>query len=152
MARKKKANREPHPHGDDLREAGGKARAGRALSELIRAIGQEVTEVILDDGMNPGPPRIISKAEAMARHVWKQALPHKGDDGTEHEPDLDYIKIVLDRSDGRPGTPKDIDDDTGRESVPDKISRLNTDRLNAMADEVVSDGVLKGENNGNEPN
>lgn len=132
-----KKRKEPHPRGDVLREAGEKQRAGKALSELIRAIGQEVTEVVCDSGQAPGPPRIISKAEAMARHIWKKALPHCGDDGVCHGPAIEYVKIVLDRSDGKPGTPKDVDADTGRESVPDKISRLNADRLNAMADEVV---------------
>lgn len=131
--------KEPHPHGDDLREVGEKQRAGRALSELIRAIGQELSEVVLDDGPKPGPPRIISKAESMARHIWRKALPHVDDEGIAHEPDLDYIKIVLDRSDGKPGTPKQVDDDTGRESVPDKISRMNQERLNAMAEDNDSD-------------
>jgi len=131
--------KEPHPHGDDLREVGEKQRAGRALSELIRAIGQEQTEVVLDDGPKPGPPRIISKAESLARHIWRKALPSVSDDGVQHEPDLDYVKIVLDRSDGKPGTPKQVDDDTGRESVPDKISRMNQERLNAMAEDNDSD-------------
>jgi hypothetical protein len=136
----KKSNREPHPYSDNLREAGEKQRAGRALSELIRAIGQEITEVVLDDSLTtPGPPRIISKAESMARFIWRKALPHVDDDGTQHEPELDYVRIVLDRSDGKPGTPKQVDDDTGRESVPDKVSRMNTERLNAMAEDAVDD-------------
>ena len=136
----KRKPKEPHPHGDDLREAGEKQRAGRALSELIRAIGQEITEVVLDDSLpTPGPPRIISKAESLARYIWSRALPHKDDEGVLHEPDLDYIKIVLDRSDGKPGTPKQVDDDTGRESVPDRISRLNKERLNSLAADVTGD-------------
>jgi hypothetical protein len=132
--------KEPHPHGDDLREVGEKQRAGRALSELIRAIGQEQTEVVLDDGPRPGPPRIISKAESMARFIWFKALPHVGDDGVTYEPNIDYVKIILDRSDGKPGTPRQVDDDTGRESVPDRISRLNKERLNSLAADVTGDG------------
>lgn len=137
---KRKRNKEPHPYSDKLREVGEKQRAGRALSELIRAIGQERTEVVLDDGPTPGPPRIISKAESMARWIWRKALPHVSDDGTHHEPELEYIKIVLDRSDGKPGTPKYMDEDTGRESVPDRISRMNQERLNAMADSITTGG------------
>jgi hypothetical protein len=132
---KKRKRKEPHPHGDNLRELGEKQRAGRALSEMIRAIGTEQTEVVLDDGPKPGPPRIISKAESMARFIWKKALPHKDDNGEDHEPDLDYIKIVLDRAEGKPGVAgKDIEEK--RESVPDRISRMNAERLNSLADEV----------------
>lgn len=135
MAKRKRKPREPHPHGDDLRELGEKQRAGRALSEMIRAIGTEQTEVVLDDGPKPGPPRIISKAESMARFIWRKALPHKGDNGEEHEPELDYIRIVLDRAEGKPGVAgKDIEEK--KESVPARISRMNTERLNSMADEV----------------
>lgn len=127
MPRKKK---EPHEYGDDLRELGSKQRAGRALSELMRSIGQETTEVVLDDGPKPGPPRIISKAEAMARHIWRKALPHKDDEGVLHEPELEYVKIVLDRCEGKPGTIKDVEEQRGAE-LPDKIARLNLERLNA---------------------
>ncbi|MCP4541707.1 MAG: hypothetical protein GY832_31635 [Chloroflexi bacterium] len=132
--------KEPHPHGDDMRELGKKQRAGRALSEMLRAIGQEVTEVILDDGCNPGPPRIISKAEAMARHIWSKALRHKDDDGETVEPSLDYVKIVLDRTEGKPGS-GDRKTDDEKESVPDRISRLNKERLNALAGDVTEDAV-----------
>ena len=134
-----KKSKEPHPHGDDLREAGEKQRAGRALSELIRAVGQEKTEVVLDDGPCPGPPRIISKAESLARYIWKKALPHKDDNGDMHEPELEYVRITLDRSDGKPGTPRQIDESTGQESVPDRISRLNKERLNTLAADVTGD-------------
>jgi len=121
-------------------ERGEKSRAGKMLSEYIRGIGQECSEVILDDGPCPGPPRLVSKAEAMARHIWKKALPHTDDEGNKHEPDLDYIKIVLDRSDGKPGTQnKDDDPSDGRETVPDRISRMNADRLNKLAEEVTGD-------------
>lgn len=135
MAKRKRKPKEPHPYGDGLRELGEKQRSGRALSEMIRAIGTERTEVVLDDGPKPGPPRIISKAESMARYIWWKALPHKDDEGADHEPDLDYIKIVLDRAEGKPGVAgKDIEEK--KESVPDRISRMNTERLNSMADEV----------------
>ena len=128
-------SKEPHPYGDDMRELGKKQRAGRALSEMLRAIGTELSEVVLDDGPTPGPPRIISKAEALARHIWKRALRHKDDEGNTIEPDLDYVKIALDRIDGRPGTGDKKDERKG-ETLPDKISRMNAERLNALADDV----------------
>jgi len=136
MARKKKASSEPHPHGDNLRELGSKQRAGRALSELIRSVGTELTEILQDTSTSvPGPPRIISKAEALARHCWERALPSKDEDGNTVAGSVDFIKLVFDRSDGRPGSGTD-DVDDGKESVPDRISRLNKERLNAMAEDV----------------
>ncbi|NOQ21629.1 MAG: hypothetical protein GQ565_03120 [Candidatus Aegiribacteria sp.] len=105
---------------------------------MIRAIGTEVTEVVLDDSPTPGPPRIISKAEALARYIWKRALPHKDDEGMFVPPELDYVKITLDRSEGRPGH-NDGKAEDKKESVPDRISRLNKERLNAMAATVTGD-------------
>lgn len=138
MAKKKKPD--DVPENEPLMERGQKARAGRMLSEYIRGIGQEVTEVILDDGPSPGPPKLVSKAEAMARHIWKKALPHTGDDGNKHEPDLDYIKIVLDRAEGKPGVVAgDDNEDAGKESVPDRVSRMNADRLNKLAEKAMGD-------------
>jgi hypothetical protein len=141
---------EPHEYGDDLRELGKKQRAGRALSEMLRAIGTEIDQVYLPDdpGPNPGPPRIISKAERMARHIWMKALPHKDDEGIQHEPDLDYIKIVLDRVEGKPGS-GDKKDDGPTESLPDKISRMNATRINDLAEEVVSDSDIGETETGN---
>lgn len=121
-------------------ERGQKSRAGKMLSEYIRGIGQDVTEVILDDGPSPGPPRLVSKAEAMARYIWKMALPHKDDDGVTRDPDLNYIRIILDRTEGKPGVvAADTDENGGKESVPDRISRMNADRLNRIAGEVTGD-------------
>ena len=138
MAKRKKKV-EPHPHGDNLRELGNKQRAGKALSELIRSVGTELTEVVQDTSAGvPGPPRIISKAEALARQCWAMALPTTDEDGTVTPGSIDYVKIVLDRSDGKPGS-NDTKADDGKESVPDKISRLNTDRLNTMAGDVIRD-------------
>jgi len=137
---KKRKDKEPHPHGDALRELGTKRRAGRALSEMLRAIGTEITEVVLDDGATPGPPRICSKAERMARFIWMKALPHKDDEGNMHEPDLDYIRIVLDRVEGKPGAQKGGDEDH-TESLPDKISRIGLGTINDIAEDVITDGT-----------
>ena len=138
MAKKKKPDKVPE--NEPLMERGQKARAGKMLSEYIRGIGSEVTEVILDDGPSPGPPKLVSKAEAMARHIWKKALPHIDDNGIKREPELDYIKIVLDRTEGKPGVAtEDPNENAGKESVPERISRMNADRLNRLADKAMGD-------------
>jgi hypothetical protein len=137
MAKRKSGKQDGENH--DMLELGQKQRSGRMLSEYIRAIGSEISEVILDDGPSPGPPRLVSKAEAMARHIWKKALPSTDDEGNKLEPDLDYIKIVLDRSDGKPGVTEKEAEDSGKESVPDRISRMNQERLNKLAEKAMGD-------------
>jgi len=132
MAKRKSENK-------NLLELGSKQRAGRLLSEYIRAIGTEVDQVVQDEvpeGCAPGMPRMVSKAEALARHIWRKALPHKDDEGVKHEPDLNYVRIVLERAEGKPGTVEQEKTDT-RETVPEKVSRLGVERLNRMAEETV---------------
>lgn len=132
MAKRKKDN----PENKDLLELGSKQRAGRLLSEYIRAIGCEVDQVVEPDtprGCTPGMPRMVSKAEALARHIWGRALPRTDDEGNRHEPDLNYIRIVLERAEGKAGTVEAEKSDT-RETVPDKVSRLGVERLNRLAE------------------
>jgi len=131
MAKKSK----PTPENEPLLERGHKQRAGRVLSEYLRAVAQEITEVVPDDRPNPGPPKLMSKAERLARWLWQKALPHKGNDGEIVEPNLDVVKLVLDRVEGKPGIQGE-EKESERETVPQKISRMNVDRLNAMAEEL----------------
>jgi hypothetical protein len=117
----------------DLLERGQKHRAGRLISEYLRAVGQEKTEVatIFIDP-DTGEKRIISKAEAMARDIWKKAL--ESEDAKEK---LEYRKIIIDRCDGK-GEERDKD----RGNVPDRVSRMNKERINRMAE---GDGKKKAE-------
>jgi len=133
------AKKKPNPENPDLLERGQKQRAGRLLSEYLRAVAQEVDQVIVEDSMPgcpPGMPRLVSKAEALARWLWSRALVHKDSVGNPIPPDLDVVKIVLDRCEGKPGTGAD-DPADGRETVPDKISRMNAERVNRIAEESV---------------
>ena len=81
---------------------------------------------------------MVSKAEALARHIWSRALPRTDDDGNKHEPDLNYIRIVLERAEGKAGTVAEEKSDT-RESVPDRISRLGAERINKISADVLGD-------------
>jgi len=134
MAKRKSENK-------NLLELGSKQRAGRLLSEYIRAIGTEVDQVVQDEvpeGCAPGMPRMVSKAEALARHIWRKALPHKDDEGVKHEPDLNYVRIVLERAEGKPGTVEQ-EKEPSREAIPDRISRINAERLNRISAEVMGE-------------
>jgi len=113
-----------------LLQQGSKNRAGRLLSSYLRAIAQEMTE-IADIVIDPDTidHRIISKGEAMARDIFEQAL-NSGDAKIK----LAYRQLILDRIEGKAG---DTDKDAKRErSVPDRISDLNRERLNAAAKEI----------------
>ena len=123
MAKKGKENKR-------LTELGSKQRAGRLLSEYIRAIGDERTErVDVAIGVDKVELRIVSKAERMARDIWKEA-----NEGTDDKLKLEYRKLIIDRIEGKVGTGltgADIDH-PGR-NVPDRVSDISRDRLNQMA-------------------
>ena len=113
---------------DEMREVGQKCRAERLVSEYIRAVGTEKTEIttVFSDP-DTGEKRIISKAEALARDIWKLAMECE-----DAKLKLDYRKLLLDRVEGRPGAmegeavPK-------RRDVPDKVSKKGRDKLNRLA-------------------
>lgn len=121
----------------DLLELGQKARSGQILSSYLRAIATECTEVIEDDvpkGCTPGPPRLVSKAERLARHIWHCALPHTDDEGVRREPNLSYVRLVLERIEGKAAVATEDKTNDGRETVPEKVSRLGVARLNRLAE------------------
>ena len=57
------------------KERGHKTKAGKLLSSFIRAISEEQTEFIKADG--GGEDRMATKAEALARIMWKEALGYE---------------------------------------------------------------------------
>jgi len=123
MAKKPKENKR-------LTELGQKQRAGKLLSEYIRGIGDERTELV-DIVISPDKceRQLVSKAEAMAREIWKEAI-----DGDDDKLKLEYRKLIIDRIEGKVGTGltgADIDH-PGR-NVPDRVSDISRDRLNQMA-------------------
>ena len=110
-----------------LIELGSKQRAGRLLSNYIRAVATEKTELV-DVAVGPDEVerRLVSKAEAIARDILEEAL-RSGDAKIK----LEYRKLVFDRIEGKPGTEEELKDrDT---SIPDRISEINRDKLNAIA-------------------
>jgi hypothetical protein len=81
-------------------------------------------------------PKMVSKAEALARWLWSKALPHTDDEGNTVPPDLRVVQIVLERVEGKAGTIEQ-DKDSNRETVPEKISRINAERVNRISAEVL---------------
>lgn len=111
-----------------------KQRAGMILSSLLRNIAEEETEL----GGTPSDPKMITKAEALARLVWKKGLgwteQRQTDSGVidiVHEPDRVYVAILLDRLEGRVAAVEA----GGKEKrkVSDRVGEQSKKRINKIA-------------------
>ena len=113
---------------------GDRSRAGIMLSTKLREIAQEETEFIKD----PEGDRMVTKAEALARLMWKMALGHttkvetadKGTIETIHAPDRGMMQLIWDRMEGR-ASPANENLQKKRK-LPARVSEANKQRLNDM--------------------
>ncbi len=93
---------------------GRKTRAGKLLTRFLETIAEEVTEIIIDPVT--GEDKMVTKAEALARKIWKRALGYKETDiktGVEsvHAPEQSKIGLIFDRIEGRaPTAGEDVKD------------------------------------------
>ena len=111
---------------------GDKVRAGRLLSEHLRKIAQEETELVKGTSNDD---RMITKAEALARLMFKLALGWTEEnfkDGKKkvHNPSAGMIALIWDRIEGR-SVPLVGDGKQGR-TLPNKVSEESKNRLNRM--------------------
>ena len=112
-------------------------RAGQLLSQFIRDIALEETEFVKD---TDGEDRMASKAEALARLMWKKALGYieekVNDDGSKeriiHPPDRTMMAMIFDRMEGR--APLVNPDKKDRRTIADKVSEQGAKRINKIAD------------------
>lgn len=120
-----------------LMELGQKSRAGRVLSEYLRAISVEKTETII----NPitCKTEIVSKGEAIARQIWDKAFGRHTrltDDGRleviETGIDIDWVKLLLERIEGRVGIDQNASE-SHKPTAAEKVSEINRRRLNKIA-------------------
>ncbi len=114
-----------------------KTKAGMLLSKYIKSIADEETEFIKGED---GDDRMATKAEALARVIWKYALGFdetivktKADGGTieakkAHAPNTVYIGMILDRTEGR--APLMADGKDGKLKVADRVSAEGKNRIN----------------------
>jgi hypothetical protein len=112
-----------------------KAKAGRMLSQFIRKIAEEETEFLPGEGSDDD--RMLTKAEMLARKMWRMALGYKElvlvEDGAsktiEHAPDLKMATILMDRMEGRCGTVQE--DEVTRPTTSKKVSDQGLKRIEA---------------------
>ena len=113
-------------------------KAGKLLSRFIRQIAEEETEFVKDDD---GVDRMATKAEALARQIWRQALGYTElivSDPTlppvevVHKPDQKMLALLYDRMEGRAATASE--DETLRPSTAQKVSEQGKKRIAALGD------------------
>jgi len=107
-------------------------KARNLLTRFIRQIAQE--KVAIDD-KDIAAQRVVTKAEALARIVWRGALGYiEIDDGKRivHQPDKGFIHLIYDRIEGKVGTA----DETRKQEVkiPDRISEIAKARANKLVE------------------
>ena len=118
---------------------------GRLLSKFIRMIAEESTEFIKGEGSEDD--RMATKAEALARNLWKLALGWEEviiceDDSVTkvvHQPDAKIAFLLMDRMEGR--APTAVDDTDYRPSTAKKVTEQGLKRIAAA-------GKLKGNDDG----
>lgn len=105
-------------------ELGDIARSGALVAGYLRAIGAE-KDVIVSIG-DDNKPKLVSKAEALARDIWTKALGV----GVDENLCLKYRELLLNRAEGRPGFAGESNPQP--QQIPDKISETNKNWLNKM--------------------
>ncbi len=111
---------------------GDKAHAGRLLSEFLRRIAQEKTELANVDGEDI----MVSKAEKMARNMFKIANGYEEFDPKKnktvvHKPSAGMIALIFDRMEGR-AAPTNLNEDKKR-TLPKKVSAENKKVINDLS-------------------
>ncbi len=109
-----------------------KKKAGQLLSYYLKQIAEEMTECGTDTN---GEPCIISKAEALARMIWKDALGDKklvkSKDGGMVETIIAPIRaaqgIIFDRTEGR--VPNSQTEGSNKLTAADKVSEQGLKRI-----------------------
>lgn len=105
-------------------------KAKRLLTSFLRKIAEEKTEFCVD-----GEDEMVTKAEALARLVWRMALGYKaevqiigeGIKEIEHKPDRGMMSILFDRIEGRTVPATEVGGE--KKTVADKVSEQGADRI-----------------------
>jgi len=122
-----------------------KTSAGMMLSKFLRQIGQERTEVAGSD-TETGQPRLVSKAEQLARTIWQLALgwkeevveedlktSHKKRVVKEHKPDNTMISLVFDRLEGKVAATES--EKSKKQPLSQRVNDQAKKRVNALVGE-----------------
>ena len=118
----------------DMSEHGARTKTGRLLSSFIRQIAEEQTEMVTDPD---GEDRMVTKAEALARLIWKRALGYKEINIVKevpveitHHPDRALMGLLFDRMEGR--APVSINEGDEKITVVERVSEQGKKRINEV--------------------
>lgn len=121
-----------------MNERGRRTRAGKLLSSYIRQIAEEQTEMVQDP--KSGEDTMVTKAEALARLIWKKALGYKevtikngSPIETFYHPDKYLMTLLFDRMEGR--APLVIGEGGDKMTVAERISEQGKKRVNEILDD-----------------
>ncbi len=126
-----------------------KRAASKLVTGFIRQIAEELHEDLLITGPGIDDSRMITKAEALARFMWRAALGYKeevevvdkqsgavvGVKEVIHFPDKAYVILLYDRLEGKVPIVEPEKGDS-KASVADKVSREVKSRLNNIAKNI----------------
>ena len=118
-----------------MNKHGKKTKAGQLLSHFLRQIAEESTELIKDGSED----RMATKAEALARQMWKDALGYKeiepvyrggelmGNKEVTHHPNRAMMELVFNRIEGR--APFAIQEGDEKITVTERVSEEGKKRI-----------------------
>jgi len=107
----------------------GKTKAGKILTRYLEVIAEEKTEMI--QGAD-GKDFMATKAEALARIIWRRALGYTElnvKDGVDivHQPEQSKIGLIFDRMEGK--APVAGEDTKNKITAADKVSEIGKSRI-----------------------
>jgi hypothetical protein len=115
-----------------MTDKGKQTRAGKLLSYYLRQIAEEETETIKDP--ETGEDRMATKAEALARQIWADALGHVETtvvDGKRVEriikPSMAARSLIYDRLEGR--SPMSVTEKDEKLTVAERVSEQGKQRI-----------------------
>ncbi len=110
-----------------MKQHGKKTKQGQLLSHYLRAISEEVTECATG---SDGEPRMVTKAEKLARMIWQDALGCKkmvkGIE-TVTPPVRAAQNIIFDRTEGR--VPNSSVEGSEKLTAADKVTEQGAKRI-----------------------
>ncbi len=122
-----------------------RAEAKKLLTSFINDIALEDSDVTRVTGEEIGDVEFMSKAEALARYIWKAAqgykeivvaVDNKTGERTErtviHAPDKAYVIMLYDRMEGKATNTEAVVED-GKPTIGDRVSEQAKGRLNSIA-------------------
>ena len=132
------------PSDTEKSEHGKKIVAGKLLSKFIKEIAGETHDDPLIKARGEDAV-MVTKAEAIARYIWKVALGYEGTEDVydksgkktgikpvHYKPDKWAINMIWDRLEGRAGA-ADLKGGSDKASLADKVSEQGKKRLGQIA-------------------